>query len=519
MRALRTKVFALTVAVVAMLGGASQVALAQSGELVYGVTSSNRLIGFNSNAPSNILGSVAISNLIAGDRVVALDMRPATNQLYAIGTASQLYLIDQRTGAATRIGRPLSPPLSGTEFGFDFNPAVDRIRIVSNTGQNLRVHPDTAVVTVDGNLAYRAGDPNAGRMPNIVAAAYTNPDNDASTSTTLFDIDAALAIGVTQAPPNDGTLNTFGPLGSATMSQVGFDISLTDVLVSLNQQGSSTSSLVSFAGGQRRELGTIGGGDVVPSIAISLGVPFTPPAERVYGVANNGDLISFSADAPGSLLSRVAVTNLNAGERLVGIDFRPANNRLYALGSSSQLYLLEPRTGAASRVGAPLTTALVGVEFGFDFNPVPDRIRVVSDAGQNLRLHPDTGGVAFVDGNLAYAPGDTNAGRQPRVTGAAYTNPDTDTTTGTVLFVFDSGLDIGAIQDPPNAGTLNTFAGLGMDAGDVVGFDISLSQALIAFVPAGGTQTRIFDVANGRRRDLGLIGNGEGIRGLAISLR
>ncbi|MBA3271288.1 MAG: DUF4394 domain-containing protein [Acidobacteria bacterium] len=446
-------------------------------------------------------------------------MRPATNQLYALGASGQLYFIDQQTAAATRIGTPLSTALSGTEFGFDFNPAVDRIRIVSNTGQNLRVHPDTAAVTVDDTLAFRSGDANAGRTPNIVAAAYTNPDNDAATGTQLFDIDSSLAIGVIQNPPNDGTLNTFGPLGATTTSQVGFDISLSDILVSAQAPGSTSSSLISFAGGPRRDLGTIGGGEIVHSIAISLGVPFSPGAERVYAVTTANELVSFDANSAQTILTRSAIANLNAGERIVGIDFRPANNRLYALGSSSQLYLVDPRTGAAARVGAPLSTPLSGTEFGFDFNPTVDRIRVVSDTGQNLRLHPDTGVVAFVDGTLAYAAGDTNAGRTPRVTGAAYTSPDTDVSTGTILFVFDSGLDIGAIQDPPNAGVLNTFAGLGMDAGDVVGFDISLSQALIAFVPAGASQTMVFDVANGARRSLGLIGSGEAIRGVAISLR
>ena len=68
----------------------------------------------------------------------------------------------------------------GTSFGFDFNPAVDRIRIVSNTGQNLRFNPNDGVVNVDGNL-------NPG-TPSISAAAYTN--NFAGTATTsLFAID------------------------------------------------------------------------------------------------------------------------------------------------------------------------------------------------------------------------------------------------------------------------------------------------------------------------------------------
>ena len=78
---------------------------------------------------------------------------------------------------------------------------------------------------------------------------------------------------------------------------------------------------------------------------------------------------------------------------------------------------------------------------------------------------------------------DANSGRQPRVVGAAYTNPDNNPATGTTLFVIDAGLDLGAVQDPPNAGVLNTFASFGADVGDVLSFDISATQILIAVAP------------------------------------
>ena len=123
-----------------------------------------------------------------------------------------------------------------------------------------------------------------------------------------------------------------------------------------------------------------------------------------------------------------------------------------------------------------------------------------------------------VDGNLAYAGGDANAGRVPRVVGAAYTNPDNNPATGTTLFVLDSSLDLGAVQDPPNAGVLNTFMSFGADVGDVVGFDISLTQVLIVAAPTPASPSALFDVANNARRNLGPIGGNETIRGLAISL-
>jgi hypothetical protein len=159
----------------------------------------------------------------------------------------------------------------------------------------------------------------------------------------------------------------------------------------------------------------------------------------------------------------------------------------------------------------------VGNEFGFDFNPTVDRIRVVSDARQNLRLHPDTGALAAADGMLTFAAGDANAGRTPRVVAAGYTNPDNDPATGTTLFVIDSGIDIGATQDPPNDGTLNTFVPLRIDAGDLIGFDISRSRVLVSVVPAGASTTFLFD-ATGVPRFLGAIGTPALVRDIAISL-
>jgi hypothetical protein len=490
----------------------------EAAAVLYGVTPSNRLITFSAAAPGTLVASVPIANLSPGERIVGIDVRPANNWLYGLGSGGQLYLLNQVTGAAIRIGAPLSPGLAGTQFGFDFNPTVDRIRVVSDAGQNLRVHPDTgAVVAVDGALSYTAGDPNAGRTPNVQAAAYTNPDNDPATGTTLFDIDTALDVVSTQNPPNDGRLNTTVSLGIDAVS-VGFDIGLRSFYAAVQAAGDSTSRLIIMTGAQRVDAGVISGGEPVSSLAVSLGSPVSPPPERVFAVNESNELISFDANDARTILSRVSIAPLNAAERIIGIDFRPANNLLYGLGSSNQLYVIDTRTGAASRVGSPLATPLLGSEFGFDFNPTVDRIRVVSDAGQNLRLHPDTGGVAAVDGALNYAAGDINAGRQPRIVGAAYTSPDNNPATGTTLFVIDSGLDLGATQDPPNAGTLNTFMSLGADAGDLLGFDISLAQVLVAVSPAPSVPSVLFDVANGARRNLGPIGNGETIRALAISL-
>ena len=121
-----------------------------------------------------------------------------------------MYAIDFASGFATPIGAPFSPPWKAA-FGVDFNPQADRIRVVSDAGQNRRINPYTGVAVNYGPLAYAATDQNAGQTPNVVGAAYVN-NVPRAPSTALYDIDSILDMVVPQTPPNDGTLNTVGPL-------------------------------------------------------------------------------------------------------------------------------------------------------------------------------------------------------------------------------------------------------------------------------------------------------------------
>ena len=231
--------------------------------------------------------------------------------------------------------------------------------------------------------------------------------------------------------------------------------------------------------------------------------------------------------------SRLPITGLAPGDRLVGIDFRPATGQLYGLGTPgggagpAQLYIIDTETAVATPVGVR-NAMLVGTSFGFDFNPVPDRIRVVSNLGPNLRLNPDNGAIAGIDMDLVYAAGDPNAGRIPSVVGVAYTNPDRDPQTNTVLYDIDSrrdtdpapgGGDVLTIQVPPNAGQLNTVGRLRINTDDIVGFDIShRNAALAALQELGQTSSRLvsIDLISGRARDRGRVG--ELLTGLAIEL-
>ena len=144
--------------------------------------------------------------------------------------------------------------LNGTAFGFDFNPTVDRIRIVSNAGQNLRVHPDTGgLVATDGALT-----PSG----SVSAAAYTN-NRAGATTTTLYDIDTATDQLLIQNPPNTGVLTPVGPLGVDASDVNGFDISAVDgtAFAALTVGGAPQLYTISLATGAARPVGAVAGGD------------------------------------------------------------------------------------------------------------------------------------------------------------------------------------------------------------------------------------------------------------------
>ncbi|ONI90996.1 hypothetical protein ALI144C_01855 [Actinosynnema sp. ALI-1.44] len=171
--------------------------------------------------------SKRVTGVAKNDRLIGLDTRPATGGLYALSRSGQLYRIDAKTAAATAVGSPIA--LRGTAIGFDFNPTVDRIRLVTDTGQNLRLHPDTgAVAGTDTPLSY----PSENRTPRVTASGYTNSVAGA-TSTALYGLDSARDTLVKQGSlpgetpvvsPNTGQLTTIGRLGLDISAVNGFDI-------------------------------------------------------------------------------------------------------------------------------------------------------------------------------------------------------------------------------------------------------------------------------------------------------
>lgn len=219
------------VASVALLSGAAQA------ELLYGVSvpgATTSLLSFDSATPGTQTTIGNITGIIAGHTLRGIDFRPSTGQLYAMSTnlgggTAQLYTIDLTTGAATTVGGAIA--LTGstsTRVSLDFNPVVDALRVVTGSGQNYRVNPNTGALIARDTDIVTSG---SGATPLISGVAYTN-NFAGATQTTLYAYDFLLDNlgtigGINGVPsPNGGVFSIVGNSGVVTGDAgAGFDIS------------------------------------------------------------------------------------------------------------------------------------------------------------------------------------------------------------------------------------------------------------------------------------------------------
>jgi len=252
------------------------------------------------------------------------------------------------------------------------------------------------------------------------------------------------------------------------------------------------------------------------------------PQETLQVLTDKHELLTLSAGQPTKVLHRVRLSGLEAGDALVGIDYRVAKGVLYAVGRSGRLYTVDTASGVLKPVGAGPAVALQGDAFAVDFNPVADRLRVISSSGQNVRLHPDTGALAATDPAPAYAPTDKRAGTKPEVVAAAYTYNKRDDKLTTNFAIDRNGgylVTMGSAEGVQpvvsfNTGQLFTVGSLGLAEMTDASMDIAdLSGAAYAAVRLKShATTRLYavDLQTGKGRFIGTIGDGDKVLGMAI---
>ena len=475
--------------------------------------------------------AVAVNGLNPGDQLVGIDVRPQTGRLYGLGQnpktgTVQLYILQMNRTAASAValgspqnfvdgaGSPLLILANG--FDIDFNPSVDRLRVVATNGMNFRMNPNDGLL-VDGNFGGAAGsvagvNPDArlnigGANAQAMGTSYTN--NEINTSiTTQYSLDHLSNQLFIQQPPNAGML--VSPLIITTdgvpldfSSDGGLDIQAGINAASSGAGATGEAAAVLISGGisnlYRINLttgaaslrGSLGGLNVIDlAVANTRATAFTLSS-------TGSQLARFNLDTPGTA-ARASISGVAEGERLVGMDLRPRTGQILALGIDAALdrgtlYRLEPQsagtTAVATAIGATgqvtfvdstgQTLDLSDVSVGIDVNPFADRVRVLDAGGNNFRINPDNG--AAVDGDAIAAgvnpDGAISAPLATQLAATAYTS-NINAPIATTQYTLDQLSSKLYLQNPPNSGTQTlgldvTLAGQPLEFAGGVGFDIA----------------------------------------------
>ncbi len=506
----------------------------------FAITSLNRLVSFNSATPANS-STAPITGLRSGENIVAFDLRPGgtpAGQMIALTNQGGLYTIDPNSATATLKSTLTADPsdlsdpytsLGGTRQSIDVNNVADALRIVSNTGQNLRVNMDTGATFTDTALTVGGSIGAIG----ITEVAYTNNFTTAC-RTTPYYIDTTADRLMISANASGGVLTPVGGLTVDAAAMAGFDIftnpdGTNSAVAALTVAGTTSLYSIDLRTGAATVIGPIGNLNSGESIlGIARPVPTTTPPQplgELLALTESNGLISFNSGLPQQPCTTASINGLQGNETVLGLDMRPADNNVYALTSAGRLYTVNAATGTVafranlSASASDPTLPFQGLDGGnitVDVSPVADGLRVLSSNGQNLRVVFNTG-ETFTDTQLT-------AGSA--ITAAAYTNSFAGTGTST-LYVIDTLNDRLMIQGrdsgSPNNGDLRVVGSLriGGDVQSVAGFDINaVNNAAFAALNVGSNPTSdlySINLIDGSATRLGPIGTSGRIRALTYT--
>jgi len=215
----------LSAAGAVLIGPAESSAAQAAGLRAYGITADGTLMAMFTTDKPQVLDWVRLVTGLSGDTaLIGIDFRVQNGLMYGVGNAGGIYTITTppaTTDVIVKKVSQLSVALYGTTFDIDFNPAADRLRVLSDWGQNLRHNLADGTTAEDAILTT---PPALGPTRGVTAAAYSNNDLNPDTATTLFDIATVTDQVVVQSPANNGTLAPTGALGVDAGLNAGFDI-------------------------------------------------------------------------------------------------------------------------------------------------------------------------------------------------------------------------------------------------------------------------------------------------------
>jgi hypothetical protein len=238
------------------------------------LTAEHELVAVSLKDPSVALERRPLRGLPEGEELIGLDYRVARGELYAVSKTAQLWRLEPSTGQLSAVGKGLGKALAGSRFDVDFNPTVDRLRVVSDQGLSLRLHPDTGQIVSQDPALHRPD----GQAVAVSATAYTyHPSDDKLTSNFVIDLQQGWLMlqgsreGVQPVvSPNTGQLTGVGQLGlSAPLQGASLDISdRGNVALAALAAPSTGLYAIDLNSGQARHLGRLLDGGPLRGMAI-----------------------------------------------------------------------------------------------------------------------------------------------------------------------------------------------------------------------------------------------------------
>ncbi|MES3040335.1 MAG: DUF4394 domain-containing protein [Pseudomonadota bacterium] len=444
----------------------------------YLLTSNNRIIGVDlddleyarSVAPvAQATTAGTVGALDPSEEILDIDYRNSEGQLYALTrtilgstVTARIVTIAPASGALARVSTLTGVTLSASDtYSIDFNPAVDRLRIISSSGRNIKVNVLTGAASMDSDI-----------NPVIAqtGVAYTDTFTAGSTAgrtTLLFGLDSATD-KIYTINPSSGALSAGVTLGIDTTKISGFDIDPSAqrggvaILTVAGQAQVYTinTQAVSNAATLKGKLFNLIAGETFKGLSL---ITSANPTVLALDAANG--LYSFNAQTPAQLSAKTAVTLPN-NATLLGIDFSIKDGVLYGLGNDGLVYDL---TTSKSPTAAKNNTviALGALNRTIEITPIDGRLRIVRSAENTSDL------IKLSDGTST--PG-TVTPATSNIAAAAYSENYAGIT-ATRLFAIDLTTNRFLFQDESSTTTadmtLTTGVSLGISPIAPVGFDIS----------------------------------------------